>query len=359
MRLSSTIVLLLLCGAIAHQPAGEVPTIPIAKTIEELRKVEAIKLPDGREVRIAMTEPTEGAPWRLVFCLPVDPKAPIENPDGDPEEWLGPVHIRLGGNLKTMEVSGSVQQSELNKGSEGATFYCTAVSVAERDSYTLEVVGKGKDGPVLMRSTFEVKEPLPCYWHQFAERDGASKKSVTVAAKPVAMRPRYSGMSADAWPGDVKAAAPLDGIDPIHKLELSLDLSVVEPKLTIKSNFDMINSPGEHLLARWWVNGKPVVAPMPAPEKQKAQNGGWQISFSKEMSVPFALPRTLGDLKVGDVVKLQLMYSPAGSKPVSDGLRQQMQEMFVPRIVAHPATLPRLSDVLEITVTADMLRGGA
>jgi hypothetical protein len=259
-----------------------------------------------------------------------------------------------------MEATGSISDEGQVK-ITGEKFYCTAIPTSTKGSFQIEILAKRENAkqepPVLFRTAMEVKESPPCYWHRFAKVDPKEAGNVIVVPKPLAARPRYSGMNTDAWPADAKGDLPLDGFDTSHPLTLSLDQSVAEPKLTVKSEGNMIDSPKDHLLARWWVNDKPVIAG-PAEQDLKAlQQNGWKISFSKEMQVSFALPETLITLKTGDRVALQVMYCPAGIKPCfNESQKQVQQQMFVPRIVAHPATLPRLSDKMEITVTPEMLK---
>ena len=339
----------------------EAPPIPVVKTLADLRGLSPLTLADGKQVRIGITESAaEGSPWRLLYCLPVDPKAPPVNPDGDPEERLGPVIVRVVRDKTVAEITGSVQTQELQQHVR-ESFYCTAIPVFNEGTFHVEVVenvGKTEqNAPPILRSAIEVKSGAACHWRRFAERAG---ELYAVAANPGAARPRYSGMVAHEWPADLRDDQLVNGFDSAHPLELALDQSVAEPKLIVKCAVDMIDSPDEHLLACWWVNGKPVnAAPENVKAAQRLQQKGWRIHFAKEMDLVFTLPRTLGPLKVGDKVALRLMYSPAGIKPFYERTtpepRQQMLQIFVPRIIGHPATLPRLSEKIEITVTADML----
>lgn len=340
--------------------AADVPAIPLIKTLDDLRHVAPVKLGDGSEVRIGITEtPADGMPLRFVYCLPVDPNAKPANMGGDPEEWAGPVRVRVVRARGVEEVTGEVQADELAK-IDGEAFYCTAIPVFNKGNFQVEVLGRSakRDEPdvLIYQSTMEVPKGRVCYWHQFTEKPG---DDYGVASHPKAARPRYSGLTRHS-PAMMKPDAALDGLDAEHPLELSLDLSVAEPKLTVKCAEEMINSPDEHLLARWWVNGKPVPAePCPIASERKLMQHGWGISFAKEIKLVFALPKNLGTLKAGDRVELQVMYSPAGNKPVFDSAVAEMggpvTKLFVPRIVAHPATLPRLSQKLEFIVTAEML----
>ena len=291
-------------------------------------------------------------PWRLVYCLIADPKIPVANPQGNPEEWLGPVKVRLAGAKRAVEETGDVSINELAHVS-GEYFYCTAVSVSAPAKFSIEVLDAGeagKDGAVLFRTPVEVTTAQPCVWHRLVVANGNSE---SMTANPSAARPRYSGMSPGQWSSDVASDSPLDGIDVDHPLKLSIDWTVADPKLTVTSAEDMIPSAKDHLLARWWVNGAPVVA---APAGKNLAQNGWRISSGKEMAIPFILPKTLGQLKAGDKLTLQLMYTPAGMKQVDAADAKPAQPLFVPRIVAHPATLPRLSDKLEIVVTDEMLK---
>src|SRR5689334_4231837 len=84
----------------------QAPSIPTVKTVDDLRKLAPVQLPDGQEVRIGITEAAEGLPWRLIYCLMIDPKGPANDPQGDPEEWLGPLKVRIAEGRDAAEVTG-------------------------------------------------------------------------------------------------------------------------------------------------------------------------------------------------------------------------------------------------------------
>ena len=358
---------LLLCAAMiaAVSPSRaaepQPPPIPVVRTLDDLRKLAPVRLPDGQEVRVGITESAaDGAPWRLVYCLPVDPTVPPNNPDGDPEGWLGPVTIRMIGGPPSIEVTGSIEKAAPARPA-GETFYCIAVPTSAKGTFQVEVLvneaGQKAEPRVLFRSPLEVSEAPTCLWHRFAMVDPKVETNSIVGTRPTAARPRFSGMVEHTWPADAKGGLALDGLDPRHPLTLGLDLSIAEPKLTIRCDENLINFPREHLLARWWVNDKPIAAAAAESDAKANQPNGWTISNSREMNVTFALPQTLGELKAGDRVALQLMYCPAGIKPCfTEVAAKKGRQIFVPRIIAHPDTLPRLSDKIEIEVTEQMLK---
>lgn len=129
-----------------------------------------------------------------------------------------------------------------------------------------------------------------------------------------------------------------------------LDVAIEDGTLTVRSEMPMITWPDLHLLARWWVNGRPV---RPArPESVRSISLGRLVSTGTEMRVDFRLPKTLGPLKVGDTVGLQLLYSP--------GMIAQLPTFPCPETLASSsptstARVPLLSRRLDVRVTEPML----
>jgi hypothetical protein len=338
--------------------AQEPPAIPLVKTLADLRKSPPVVLAGGQEVRIGMTEGAEGFGGRLLYCLLAESRPDASDPGGDPEAWVGPLTVRIVEERKGNEVTGALPEAPPPRG--GESFCCTVVPTPAVGTYHVELVeGKGKDRPaerIVMRSTIEVKEATPCYWHRFVVAAEGEGNQLAMATQPTAARPRFAGAAEFGWPAEAKGGMALDGVDREQPLEVSVDLSVAEPQVHVKASDQFLDSAKDHLLARWWVNGKPIAATAPEAKAAKAQ--GWRMSFTKELTVPLALPKTLGALKEGDKLSVQLLYCPAGIKPCYAGKAPASKEQqFVPRIISHPASLPRVSNIVEIVVTKEMLGG--
>jgi hypothetical protein len=352
--LVAAIAVLMAARAIVAQ---EPPAIPVVKTLDDLRKAPPVALAGRQEVRIGITEGAEGFGGRLLYCLLGESRPDASDPGGDPEAWLGPLMVRIVEEREGNEVTGALPEAPPPRG--GESFCCTVVPTPAVGTYQVELVeAKGKDRPaerVVMRSTIEVKEAIPCYWHSFAVLADGEGDRVVMAPQPTAARPRFAGAAEFGWPADAKGKTALDGLDREEPLELSVDLSVAEPQVHVKAPSQILDSAKDHLLARWWVNGKPITASAPEPKAAKPQ--GWRILFTKELSMPLVLPKSLRALKEGDKVSLQLLYCPAGIKPSYAGKPPaSKQQQFVPRIISHPASLPRVSNLVEIVVSKEMAR---
>jgi hypothetical protein len=110
------------------------------------------------------------------------------------------------------------------------------------------------------------------------------------------------------------------------------------------------DAPSE-LLARWWVNGQAVAAPV--PKEIRAEQSGKQFRSSKpveEAAITFGLPDFLGDLKPGDRVALRLLYSPQGTAPLipmhlAQMMRQQQRYWL----------WPVMTNRIEFVVTEELL----
>jgi hypothetical protein len=103
-------------------------------------------------------------------------------------------------------------------------------------------------------------------------------------------------------------------------------------------------------LARWWVNGKPVEAAL-RKEIVRYHDIARQFSSQQHDRIAFGLPETLGAIRAGDVVGLQVMYCPDGHKPLnhSDEDRYSKRNGRVPAI-------PLLSDKIEFKITEELLK---
>jgi hypothetical protein len=114
----------------------------------------------------------------------------------------------------------------------------------------------------------------------------------------------------------------------------------------------MLDRADHRLLARWWVNGEPIAAP---PAKHMGLKEARLLRMTKEIRVRFGLPATLGQLKSGDRVALQVLYTPKDLEPVFDGLEQKQQQMQLQSVQGEAnCLLP--SNRIEFVISEQMLR---
>jgi hypothetical protein len=123
--------------------------------------------------------------------------------------------------------------------------------------------------------------------------------------------------------------------------------------IVVDSPVKLINWPDMHLLARWWINDRAVIPTRSDEVKQISL--GRLMTYSKRLPIAFRLPASLGELKPSDKVSLQVLYSP-------DMIRQLPESRFLESLeylVASPddksATVPLLSNRLEVEVTEELL----
>ncbi len=122
---------------------------------------------------------------------------------------------------------------------------------------------------------------------------------------------------------------------------------------------NLSSSPSDTLLARWWVNGRPVI---PARSEKEEPVGMQQSSegLTREVRIAFGLPSALGALKAGDRVDLQVLYVPHGSRLVltaagPDSMLVQMVQMAA---MTEKPSLPVLSNRMSFVITEALLPAG-
>ena len=266
--------------------------------------------------------------------------------------------------------------------------YCRLVPVAWKGKYHVRV--RSYDEKELVRTTFTINKPAPCYWMQFAgsKHSGNQEKLIEkdtpthiVRPSPMAAVPKFNDI-APVWPtvdrkGNPLRASPkknpsLPGQIPMGlpwveyylkprtlkdgAVPRGLKLTLDKGDFLIRSETGMaVSYPDPHLLARWWVNGKPVLPPR-AGGLSRISIGAKSMS-GREIRVAFALPGTLGKLKPGDKIALQVMYSPTRIQQIP-GNRFTEKQLFARECSTVP-NVPLLSNRLEFVVQEAMLAGGA
>ena len=108
----------------------------------------------------------------------------------------------------------------------------------------------------------------------------------------------------------------------------------------------MIDWPDELLLARWWVNGKAIVAEKGGRNILKSMSR--KMELTSEMIVTFNYPTSLGAVKEGDKIALQVLYAP-------DGFDFDPEAMLLQESVRWRVSAPVLSNKIEFPVTKEMI----
>ena len=163
------------------------------------------------------------------------------------------------------------------------------------------------------------------------------------------------------WTSKTKLARRADGKTPLPGqigAPPTLKLSLEKEVFVIRSAATLIEQPEHYLLARWWVNGKLAAAKLDDAREKFGRGLEPLIKGTRKMGVGFGLPASLGPLKAGDRVTLQVLYTPSRYQRITknrwpDKLARAMMDLL-PDMVS----LPQLSNKLEFVVTEAMLAGG-
>lgn len=350
---------------------GAVCKIAAVTDFDQLRSQRPIRLGDDWEVRFGLGYGgTEAGPWRLLYCL-----ANWTNENESPSlaykgeslgEPLGPVFYRVSMDRQTpLAECGQMMFAAEEVSPEGV--YCEMIITAWQGRYHVEIFSR--DDRIIARRTIDVAQPRVLYWQEFALQKG------TISKSPVAARPEFVG----TWPlwenggrvaSQLHRRCPLPGSIPTPTAWIDyvgtearairdgeriypLKLSLKDGQFVIQSPVRLVDWPDYYLLARWWVNGKPVLPRR--PEEMSMRSIGRQVSFTKEMQIPFGLPDPLGTLKVGDKVGLQVLYSPAMIEQVPISPISLALLRAVSPHDANVAAMPMTSNRIEFAVTEAML----
>jgi len=353
--------------AAASQPTPG-PTLPEVGSLEELRQVPPVVLANGWRVRLGLAGGgTEAGPWMLLYCL-----AEYVRDDFNPTiaysgaawgKFLGPVFFTVNGQPDDFPF---IAVEEPPKPSEA--LFCRPVLTAEQGDYDIRVYSQR--GRLLAHRTVRVRESRPCYWQQLAgplNDPGRPDVRLATLPKPTAAVPRFPGLSPvwaagpegmwPAWsagslPGQIHAATvPLPRKRPqTHALSLTLEQGST---LVVRSRERLMARPTGYLLARWWVNGRPV-APFGGRAEAPARLEG-VAPLATEIRIALKLPENLGTLKPGDRVALQVLYSPCPYRPVAGAAPRDgtMADLAPDWNQFGPATMPLVSNRLAFDFGAD------
>lgn len=392
-------------------------TIPDVVSLNDLRRLPSTHLitPAGAdqagtcEARIGLADSgPDGGPWKILYCLVSGTdKSPlrVQNPDGkNHRAALGPVCLTIDeGVPDESEIDRMFHLPIADESPVDADerLYAISFPVAWIGKYRIQLTTR--DGQPLRERTISVEHPRPCYWQLFAGRMGgqAPRAFFSVDTKSVAAFPMISGevpltnlkgeemvskstsSRLENQFNDARNNGALPGTLPLphgwKELTRSARVEVPNRGIVVKKSHEddpekddcpplnmelqdgiLVITPPQSLLywidylmlARWWVNGEPVVA--------SRGDGQFQVmlqrdpTYVQQLKAALALPDSLGSLKPGDRVGVQVLYCPDGYLPVAakrgHGVNP-LNALFGPDRLAVPIE----SNRVEFVVTEAML----
>ena len=386
-------------GEEAPAAAAEEAVREIAEvhTLEELESQEPVDAGDGWSVRLGWGDSgADGGPWVLLYCLaeyagPGEPPAPAGRKGELTGRPLGPVFYTWAWDEAGLEHPAGQAALRSPRGVPKKALYCAGVPVAWEGTCKVRVASAA--GAPLGGRDFVVKEPRAGYWQQFGrmrDKRGAGEVGFRSADRVTAARPVLPGLSPvfdfdatkfakhqlpekwgarDNW---LPGAAPLHHDwtrlyvrKPFAARSEPLGLTLEDQAFVIRLDPDgdgkadgpanaalMLAWPDLCLLARWWVNGEPVVPPRSNGISQVPLSRA--VTLGKEMTVAFGLPDNLGGLKAGDTIALQVMHAPW----IEQLPRQRFDGSMQPSAAAgshSDLNVPLLSNKFEFELTEELL----
>ncbi len=350
------------------------------RSLDDLRGLKGVSVDKSWEIRVGLGDGgNDSGPWTLVYCLARhlgQEERSVFPFIRDAVEPLGPVKLEVAWDKQERMMDATrrdVPRMEVKRGVE--LLFCTAVVLNHAGICHISI-RRANDALLLARDV-EVKEPRTRLWHSLAALErytdvaGDTRFRYRMLDTTMEHRPEYGGMRRmpiDAAPkidpaGYPATASLLPGAIPMCeewwsplfpgvKLgaeNVALELSLKDGEIIVRSKVGkMVDWADEYLLARWWVNGKPIVPPPGRPSMRMA---GRRVGETDQMTIVFGLPQTLGKLRLGDKVGLQVLYCPDGTTPITDELG-----MALHRAAGETGALsaPLLSNRIEFAVKVGM-----
>ena len=376
--------------------------LPILETFGDLEKSPALAISGDWQVRVGVAGPgPDGGAWMNAYCL-------LEFTGGKESivehEWLGdrrrvtnipwedlvgPVQLVVSDPdarlLPVLETRSMVEYSEIEL-RDRYFLFIKSFPVAWEGRYHIEF--KALSGCVLSERILEVVKPAAHGWTRMAlppwrGKDGqAFVRPTAHAAYPVlkgddpafhsygkgrgwrfSPRGSFEGREFEAHrlgkreplPGRLPGSEGWTPLEPPQPLLTGTDARHFELELRREGNLvvvssepcgiEMVDWPEEHLLVRWWVNGKLFEPPL-------SDSGGLlessrQVTMTRRIEIRMdKVPEYLGELCDHDKVAMQVMYAPeCRVLPKSRGMLAPLLANY-----ADEFPLPLLSNVLEIRV---------
>lgn len=310
--------------------AAEPRPIPDVDTIAQLQAVDPIRTPDGWEIRAGLRDESAHAPVLRVLYL-----AKFVGPGERPSRTSprGPVVVEV----RWENVSATLEQfAELYIGTQPLQdgLYVRSFTCPSRGGGTFQI--QMTDGTILASRHIDPRPAELSPWMPLAElqvRDEGTR---------AAIRNRNIAMICPAESGTCAMVVPSSGA---LGFQQAITIALEGDRLSVSAPKDSPFPDGTALLARWWVDGKPVT-----PEQQMAAIG--MRYTARATTTPGAtleafVPREV--IKPGDHVALQVLSSSEGYERY--GLRE-----FSPRCAGEkPIPTPMLSNRIEFVVTEAMM----
>jgi hypothetical protein len=364
------VAMAVLCCAFLIRSASGVDSIPDVKTLSDLRRLPVVHTADGWDVQVGMTDPgTDAGPYRLLYCLGSHEMENVEDVSD-----LGPLRVELAtpGTKEVRDVLKAAISSRTQP-----RLSCQAVAVGWIDDSVIRLYRGDK---LLMERSLGKSDHRPCYWLGFASPGRPEDRSkLRIDPDPRPRCPKIDQFANLLYDGESRTRGattrplpPEDSTLPggsvltdewmafysvdakkINPLNLKFENNTIE----ISADGVTLDEPTQQLLARWWVNDRPIA--VDPNIKPGLQSLAMKQMKKEPLAVPLDLPKFLGDLKIGDKIGLQLMYTEEsqrlpGTHPSSV---DQMTRMH--RIQQYP--IPLISNRLDIIVDDHLLslRGSA
>lgn len=370
------------------------------RTLDELQKVKPVALPGGGEIRLGLAESgPDGGPWKLLYGLVKSGRGENRIQRSHAElQPLGPVFFKVKSprpGQSALSKAQSLVELAKKENPEGVMdLYCARVMTAFPGKYELAV--QDAAGRVLQKKTFNVSRVRSAYWLELAGPDDK-----TLVQRPTECVPNFDGSQVIgqvskeglmfgmalfqftelAKPGnraplanDLPGGIPLD-----DRLESVFDVVKHEPghppfrlllgingdELVVQSVAIDLESLEEEdsFLVRWWLNGQPVlpvrsgVAEQEKPVQKREIRERFQKKLDEHGTVTerrwrFVLPPIFKTLRVGDQIRMQVLYCPRGHMWFSDAADGSGAEAFLwSALSPYTPNVPVLSNPLELVVS--------
>ena len=341
---------------------------PIAD-VRSLRQLHAAAyISAGREwdVKLGLGDSGEqGGPWAILYCWATyhgteqTPRLGGAALAGNP---LGPLYVQVAWDGRPID---KPTPRVPMKVSLKDSLYSIAIPLAWKGQCQITVCTS--DGRPIAQREVTVNTVRACYWQTFAAPayEALGRADMRIDTEPAAAMPAFFGLAAVLRPGAEIAPelmdANLPGSVPLadewigaslvsaqagHAAEM-IEIRLQGNVLTVDSAHSTItNRLDAYMLARWWVNGKPV----PAVARLRHMQVSGMVTPADSVRVEFRLPSTLGKVVAGDKIGLQLLYAPGAIMIPSPQASEVTALGFgVLRGKGRTCMAPMLSNRLEFT----------
>ncbi len=381
--------------AATTQPAA--PEIPLIGDLGTLRQKSAIKLRRDWQARVGLgSSGQQGGPWMVLYCLASyagDARRPTQLHQAEVRrgEPLGPLsysiqridppHRRL---VQPPPLREHFSLQEAHKHPPTQRLYAAVIPLTHKGRWLVRVYGP--KGEVVARRVLTVRAPLSTPWAPLLENTGRKapikqlRKEGTpqpVARDVHAVLPRLQGRT-PLWAASGKGEPSKRGrflpgtLPPVGGWARLLNLQAGKrkvgqaepPPLTLKADKGVllvesrdvpIADGRKHLLARWWINDKPLYPPILDVTRGIRESGLVAARGMRELKIACQWPDFVKPVRPGDRIGVQLLYCPDGSDLVTGPDTCGKAALALHLRDRHPL----LSNRADFRVTAEMVRNRA